>query len=103
MTSEINRVREIIFATHTDIGETIKRSSPTFVYKGNMASNFMNAKKHVSLMFHKGAALPNRSGLLEGDGKEARTVKFADMAMIEERKKDLESIVLEWVSYQDAK
>ena len=54
-TPEIERVREIILATDERIEETIKWRSPTFVYKGNIASFFMNAKKFVSLMFHKGA------------------------------------------------
>lgn len=103
MTSEIERVREIILATHPQIEETIKWKSPTFMYKGNMASFFMNAKKHVSLMFHKGAFLPNPTGLLEGDGKEGRTVRFADLAEIEERKGDLETVVLSWVKLQDKK
>ncbi len=84
MHDEIERVREIILATHPEITETIKWSSPTFLYKGNMASYFMNAKKHVSLMFHKGALIKDDSGLLQGDGKEARVAKFADMQEIED-------------------
>ena len=101
LTQEIERVREIILNTHKDIEETIKWSSPTFIYKGNMASYFMNAKKHVSLMFHKGAIIEDKSGLLTGDGKEGRTAKFKDMDEIESRKKDLENVVLEWIRIQD--
>ena len=66
-----------------------------------MASFFMNAKQHVSLMFHKGALIKDKTGLLEGDGKEARTAKFANMAEIERRKTDLESVVKEWIRNQD--
>lgn len=99
--NEIQRVREIILNVHPQMEETIKWSSPTFMYKGNMASYFMNAKKHVSLMFHKGAAIHDESGLLQGDGKEARTAKFSSMAEIEERKEDLEAVVREWVRMQD--
>ena len=101
MNNEIQRVREIILNAHKDIEETIKWNSPTFIYKGNMASYFMNAKKHVSLMFHYGASLPNKSKLLEGDGKIARSVKFLDMEDIERKKKALESIVKEWVALRD--
>jgi len=103
LTEEIQRVREIILSTHKDIEETIKWSSPTFIYKGNMASYFMNAKKHVSLMFHKGAFIKDKTGLLEGDGKEARTAKFENMADIEKRKKDLQTVVKEWIKMQDGK
>lgn len=102
LTPEIERVREIILNAHDDIEETIKLSSPTFMYKGNMASYFMNAKKHVSLMFHKGAIINDQSGLLTGDGKEGRSAKFKNMEEIEARKEDLQKVVLEWVRIQDS-
>ncbi len=100
MTAEIQRVREIILAADPRIEETIKWSSPTFVYKGNIASFFMNAKKFVSLMFHKGALLPNSSGLLTGDAKEGRTARFTDMEDIEAKKEALESVIREWIELQ---
>ena len=101
MDAEIRRVREIILNVSEEIEETIKWSAPTFMYKGNMASFFMNAKKHVSLMFHKGAFIKDTTGLLQGDGKEARTAKFSDMAHIQVRRKDLESVVRAWIALQD--
>lgn len=101
LNAEIQRVREIILNTHEDIEETIKWSSPTFIYKGNMASYFMNAKKHVSLMFHKGALIEDKSGLLQGEGKEARTAKFANMEEIEQKKEDLQQVVLGWIKLKD--
>ena len=90
LTPEIQRVREIILNAHPGIEETIKWSSPTFMYKGNMASYFMKAKKHVSLMFHKGAMIQEASGILEGDGKEGRSAKFFSMEDIEAKKEELE-------------
>ena len=102
MTAEIQRVRKIILGVSDEIEETIKWSSPTFMYKGNMASYFMNAKKHVSLMFHKGALIQDKTGLLQGEGKEGRSAKFADMEEIEERKSDLEEVVRQWIKLQDA-
>ncbi len=101
MTAEIQKVRKIILKTDARMEETIKWSSPTFMYKGNMASFFMNAKKHVSLMFHKGALLEDPTGLLQGDGKEGRTAKFANMKEIEEREADLKTVVRLWIQYQD--
>jgi len=86
LTKEIDMVRKIILATDDRIEESIKWSSPTFLYKGNIASFFMNAKKFVSLMFHKGALLPNESGLLEGDGKKGRTARFTDVEDIKAKK-----------------
>ena len=99
--AEIQRVREIILNTHEEMEETIKWNSPTFMYKGNMASYFMNAKKHVSLMFHKGALIKDDNGLLQGDGKEARTAKFADMEDIENKKEALQQVVKEWIKMKD--
>ena len=102
MTAEIQAVREIILATDERIEETIKWSSPTFMYKGNIASYFMNAKKFVSLMFHKGALLPNASGLLQGDGKEGRTARFTSLEDIEDKKEALQSVIREWIALQDS-
>ncbi len=98
---EIRKVREIVLAAHPEMEETIKWNSPTFIYKGNMASYFMNAKKHVSLMFHKGALIGDESGLLEGEGKEGRTAKFKDLEDIEEKKEQLTTVVLQWVAMRD--
>ena len=103
LTDEINQVREIILSVDDKIEETIKWSSPTFMYKGNMASYFMNAKKHVSLMFHKGAFIKDESGLLEGDGKEGRVAKFVDLKDIAKKKKALVAVVKEWMRMQDTK
>ncbi len=101
LTEEIQRVREIILSVDDRVEETIKWQSPTFMYKGNIASYFMNAKKHVSLMFHKGASIKDDSGLLEGDAKEGRTAKFYGLEDIEEKKAALESVIWEWIRMQD--
>ena len=101
MTEEINRVRKIILATDERVEEVIKWSSPTFIYKGNIASFFMNAKKFVSLMFHKGALIKDDSGLLTGDGKEGRVARFDDLDDIEKKKKSLEGIIKTWIKMQD--
>ncbi|HYF30267.1 MAG TPA: DUF1801 domain-containing protein [Chitinophagaceae bacterium] len=102
MHAEIQRVREIIMNSSDKISEDIKWSVPTFIYKGNIASYFLNAKQHVSLMFHYGASLPNKSGLLEGDGTTGRVARFTDMKDIENKKKALESVIQEWIKLKDA-
>jgi uncharacterized protein YdeI (YjbR/CyaY-like superfamily) len=102
LTSEIEEVRKIILSTDNRIEETIKWSSPTFMYKGNLASFFMNAKKFVSLMFHKGALINDPNGLLEGDGKEARVARFENMKDIAEKKKALQTVVKEWIKMKNS-
>ena len=99
--AEIRRVREIILSTDERITEAVKWSSPTFIYKGNIASFSMNAKKLVSLLFHKGALIDDATGLLEGDGKEARTARFYDLEDIESKKEDLESVIMGWIQIRD--
>jgi uncharacterized protein YdeI (YjbR/CyaY-like superfamily) len=100
-TTEIQKVREIILETDERIREDIKWNSPTFIYKGNMASYFMNAKKFVSLMFHNGAFIKDESGLLQGDGKQGRTARFDDMEDIELKKQALQDVVREWIRMMD--
>ncbi|MEO9483029.1 MAG: DUF1801 domain-containing protein [Ekhidna sp.] len=101
LTSEIQLVRSIILSADERVEETIKWSSPTFMYKGNIASFFLNAKKMVSLMFHKGALINDDHNLLEGDGKEARTARFYGVNDINEKKGALESVIKEWIRMMD--
>ncbi len=101
LTKEIKKVRQIILETDNRIEEVIKWSSPTFMYKGNIASFFMNAKKQVSLMFHKGATIPDKTGLLEGDGKETRMARFSDLKDIEQKRDALQQVIREWIRMQD--
>ena len=101
LTAEIDAVRKIILATDPKVEETIKWSAPTFMYKGNIASFFMNAKKFVSLMFHKGALIPDKSGLLQGDGKEARTARFEGVEDIENKKDALQGVIRSWIKMQN--
>ncbi len=98
---EIQKVREIILASDNRIEEAIKWKSPTFMYKGNIASFFMNAKKFVSLMFHKGAMINDPMQLLEGDGKEARVARFENMEDISSKQKALETVIKEWIAMKD--
>lgn len=98
---QIRAIRDIILGVSDQIHEDIKWSVPTFIYRGNMASYFINAKKHVSLMFHQGASIPIISELLEGEGKEARAAKFYGIADIEAKKDALIAVVTAWMKYRD--
>jgi uncharacterized protein YdeI (YjbR/CyaY-like superfamily) len=101
LSNNIQMVREIILSVNDNIQEDIKWQAPIFMYKGNMASIQMNAKKFVSLMFHKGALIGDNTGFLEGDGKEVRVARFMDAEDIKKKTKALESVVKEWVRLQD--
>ncbi|MCR9063848.1 MAG: DUF1801 domain-containing protein [Cytophagales bacterium] len=101
MTPYINEIREIILDVSPKVTEDIKWNSPTFIYKGNIASFFMNAKKFVSLMFHKGAFLDDPTGLLQGEGKEGRVAHFENSEDILAKKSALQDIIRSWINLQD--
>mgnify|MGYP000545438320 CR=1 FL=1 len=103
LTKEIDLIRTIILETDAKIEETIKWNAPTFMYNGNIASFFMNAKKFVSLMFHKGVLIKDDFDLLEGDGKEGRVARFNDIKDIENKKEALQSLIKEWILMMDKK
>lgn len=99
--NEINAVREIILNASPKISEDIKWSAPSFAYKDNMATFNPRAKKFVNLTFHKGALIKDRTGLLEGDKKEARVARFNNMEDILSKKEALESVVRKWIELMD--
>ncbi len=97
----VAEMRRLILAADSRIEETIKWQAPTFTYKGNMASFFPRAKKHASLMFHKGAFIEGDFPNLEGDGKEARSFKVADLEDLKSKAEELRSICVAWCDQQD--
>ncbi len=101
MKEAVQRVRDIIMSDER-MSETIKWKSPTFMYKGNMASFNPRSKAHVSLMFHTGASIPGDHPRLEGGGDTARYMKFADVADVEAGASELLSIVNAWCESRDS-
>jgi hypothetical protein len=93
----LEQVRAIILGANAKIQEDLKWSSPTFMYRGNLASLVVRTKKQVQLLFHSGASLPNPHGLLEGDGETVRYANFSDAADIRRKRKALEAVVRAWV------
>jgi hypothetical protein len=83
------------------MSETIKWKSPTFMYKGNMASFNPRTKAHVSLMFHTGASIPGDHPRLEGGGDTARYMRFVGMEDAESAAGELRGIVDAWCSSKD--
>ena len=97
----VQRVREILLAADKRMEEVIKWKSPTFVYKGNLASFNPRSKKHASLMFHTGASIPGKFPHLEGGGDTARYMTFTSLKDAEARKKELTDIVKAWINMKD--
>ena len=97
----VQAVRDVILATDERVSEEIKWQAPTFVYKGNIASFFPKAKKHVTLMFHQGASLDDPSGLLEGEGETSRSAKFTSAADLAAKRAALEAVIASWIASKE--
>src|SRR5919198_1881276 len=86
----LRRAREIILGADDRVAESIKWKTPTFSYKGNIAS-FNPSKKLVSVMFHRGSEIPGDPPRLEGDGPLVRTMRFRDLDELEAGRDELEA------------
>jgi hypothetical protein len=93
-------VRDLTLAADPRIVESIKWSTPTFSYKGNIFS-FNPAKNFVSLLFHTGAKIPGEHDGLQGDGDTARVMRFADLAEVQRRSGELTAVLQAWCRWKD--
>jgi uncharacterized protein YdhG (YjbR/CyaY superfamily) len=98
----VQAVRMIILGADRRITETIKWQSPTFAYKGNLASFNPRSKAHASLMFHTGADIIGDFPSLEGGEAVARYMRFADMDEVEAKTAELRRVVVAWCDQKDA-
>jgi hypothetical protein len=89
-------VRRVILEADERMTETIKWKSPTFMYEGNLASIDPKAKKHVTVLFHRGAEIPGDHPQLEGGGKLARYIRFTDLDSVLQGRDGLTAIVRAW-------
>jgi hypothetical protein len=94
-------VRRVLLSTDSRITESIKWKTPTFAFKGNIASFNPQAKQFVSLMFHTGASIPGEYPSLSGTGNVARYMQFADVADLEAKTPELQSIVAAWCAMKE--
>jgi hypothetical protein len=95
----MRRARDVILGADGRVTESIKWNTPTFAYKGNIAS--FNPSKHlISIMFHRGAEIPGRHPRLEGDGRLVRTMRFADPEQLEAGRADLEAVIRAWCDWK---
>ena len=83
------------------ISETIKLKATTFMFRGSIASFYPRSTKHVSLMFHTGARLPDPTGLLEGEGDVSRVARFHDQSDLVVKADSLRGLVAAWIEPKD--
>jgi hypothetical protein len=96
----MQRAREIILGADDRVIESIKWKTPTFAFKGNIAS-FNPSKDVVSIMFHRGAEIPGNHPRLEGEGKLVRTMRFTDLKDVQSGREDLERAIQAWCAWKD--
>jgi hypothetical protein len=97
----MRRARDIILGADGRVTESIKWKTPTFAYRGNIAS--FNPSKHLlSIMFHRGSEIPGEHPRLEGDGRLVRTMRFADLDQLEAGRADLEAVLRAWCDWRRA-
>ena len=89
-------VRTVFLEADDRISETIKWKSPTFMYEGNLASIDPKARKHVAVLFHRGAEIPGGHPHQQGEGKLARYARFGDTASDEAGRDELADVVRAW-------
>jgi len=94
------RVRRVILASGRRVTESIKWSTPTFSYEGDIASFIPQAKNFVSLLFHRGAEIPGKHPRLEGDARLARTMRFATPEDLKRYTPDLEKVIQAWCEHK---
>ena len=95
----MRRARDIILGADDRVTESIKWKTPTFEFKGNIAS-FNPSKNVVSIMFHRGADIPGDHPRLEGEGKLVRTMRFSGLDDLEAGRADLAAAVRAWCAWK---
>ena len=98
----IRLVREVILNADVRVEECIKWKSPTFTFRGNIASINPQARKHVSLMFHRGADIPGTYPSLEGGGEVARYMRFLDEQDVERKAGELQTAIRAWCEMKES-
>ena len=99
--AEVEAMRKIIKKVNKGITEEVKWKAPSFSYKGYMVTFNLWEKKRVHLVFHNGAILKDKTGLLEGDYPDRRMMYFSDMKDVKAKKAALESFVKQWIKLMD--
>lgn len=75
-------LRELIFEASAKISEEIKWSKPSYSHSG-LVCYLQPAKNHINFGFYQGAQLPDRGGLLEGDGTKMRHIRIHKLSDIQ--------------------
>ena len=76
LTDAMQLARRLILEADPRVTESIKWKTPTFDFRGNIVS-FNPSKKFVSLLFHRGAEIPDECSRDWRVSRLVRTMRFA--------------------------
>ena len=103
-----NQQRQLVLAVRAVIldvdGRMSRRSSgrrrPSCT-AGTSRPSTTRSARHLALMFHTRASLPDPSGLLEGDGDTSRVARFTDAEDLAAKADALCDLVRAWISLKE--
>lgn len=98
----VRRVRHIVLDADSRMEETLKWDTPTFVYKGDMASFYPLSLDHATLVFHVGQHIPGKFSHLHPDGDRAGILRITSFEEAEDLREEIEAIVAAWIAWRDA-
>ncbi len=101
--AEMEAVRAIILSVSDKISERIKWNAPSFFYEEDLGAFNPRATEyaHLILLFPGGEGMDDSSGLLEGNHKDRREVKFHSLDDVKAKKRSLEKLVKNWIALRD--
>lgn len=79
----INALRELVLSLPTEVEEGIKYGGVVFFKEGELLGGIFLRTSFVTMEFSHGYQLTDHEGLLEGNGKYRRNLKFRDMSDLE--------------------
>lgn len=94
---EIDAVRKLLKAASPDIRERIKWNAPSYYTSSDLFTFGPLRKSGILLVFHHPAIVTIKSGLLEGNYKDRRLIRFSDSREAQKNQKELSRIVRELV------
>lgn len=98
----LRRVREVVLRADPRMSEGTKYGTVTFHCGGDFASFVQHDKKTVSLMFNRGGVIPGEYPHMEGEGRQVRFMRFADVKEVDARAGELGKIVVAWCDLMSA-
>lgn len=104
---EIERLRQVILGSNSDLTENIKWNGPNYCFKGeDRITMKIQPPKQILLVFHrgvkklvqpKGKLINDKSGLLNWKENDRATVAFNTLQEIKKAEADLRVIIRAWL------